>query len=109
VRDYIHVVDLVEGHLAALEALPRTKGCEAYNLGTGRGHSVLQMVRAVEQASGRKIPYEVAPRRPGDIASCWADPARAEKGLLWRATRGLAEMCADSWRWQSGNPNGYSR
>jgi UDP-glucose 4-epimerase len=108
VRDYIHVVDLVEGHLAALEALPRTQGCVAYNLGTGNGSSVLEMVRAVEEASGRRIPYEVVRRRPGDIASCWADPARAEKGLGWRARRGLKEMCADSWRWQSRNPNGYS-
>jgi UDP-glucose 4-epimerase len=108
VRDYIHVVDLVEGHLAALEALPRTQGCVAFNLGTGNGSSVLEMVRAVEEASGRRIPYEVVRRRPGDIASCWADPARAEKGLGWRAKRGLKEMCADSWRWQSRNPNGYS-
>ena len=109
VRDYIHVVDLVEGHLAALEALPRTRGGVAYNLGTGSGTSVLEMVRAVEEASGRKIPFEIAGRRPGDIAACWADPARAAEGLNWRAKRGLREMCADSWRWQSGNPNGYSR
>ena len=109
VRDYIHVVDLVEGHLAALEALPRTRGCVAYNLGTGSGTSVLEMVRAVEEASGRKIPFEIAGRRPGDIAACWADPARAAEGLNWRAKRGLREMCADAWRWQSGNPNGYSR
>jgi UDP-glucose 4-epimerase len=108
VRDYIHVMDLVEGHLAALQALPRTQGCVPYNLGTGRGSSVLEMVRAVADASGRRIPYEVVRRRPGDIASCWADPARAEKGLGWRARRGLKEMCADSWRWQSRNPNGYS-
>jgi UDP-glucose 4-epimerase len=108
VRDYIHVVDLALGHLAALEALPRTEGCVAYNLGTGTGTSVLEMVRAVEEASGSKVPYEVVGRRPGDIASCWADPARAAKGLSWRASRGLREMCADSWRWQKGNPNGYS-
>ncbi|MFI5402763.1 MAG: UDP-glucose 4-epimerase GalE [Planctomycetota bacterium] len=108
VRDYIHVVDLVLGHLAALEALPRTEGCVAYNLGTGTGTSVLEMVRAVEEASGSKIPYEVVGRRPGDIASCWADPARAAQGLSWRASRGLREMCADSWRWQKANPNGYS-
>jgi len=109
VRDYIHVVDLVLGHLAALDALPRTQGCAAYNLGTGTGYSVLEMVRAVEAASGRKVPFEITGRRPGDIAACWADPARAAEALSWRATRGLAEMCADSWRWQSGNPNGYNR
>jgi UDP-glucose 4-epimerase len=108
VRDYIHVVDLVLGHIAALDALPRTKGCAAFNLGTGRGSSVLEMVRAVEEASGRKIPYEVVARRPGDIASCWADPGRAAEALSWRATKGIAEMCADSWRWQNANPNGYS-
>jgi len=109
VRDYIHVVDLVVGHIAALEALPRTEGCVAYNLGTGKGLSVLEMVRAVEEASGRKIPFEVVARRPGDIAACWADPARAAEGLSWRASRGLKEMCADAWRWQDANPNGYSR
>ncbi len=109
VRDYIHVVDLVLGHLAAIEALPRTRGCVAYNLGTGSGTSVLEMVRAVEQAARRKIPFEIVARRPGDIAACWADPALAANGLSWRATKGLGEMCADSWRWQSGNPNGYSK
>jgi UDP-glucose 4-epimerase len=109
VRDFIHVMDLVEGHLAALRALDRTKGCVTYNLGTGRGFSVLEVVRAVEAATGRRIPYEVVARRPGDIAACWADPARAAAGLDWHATRGLPEMCADAWRWQSGNPNGYPR
>ncbi len=108
VRDYIHVVDLALGHLSALEALPRTEGCVAFNLGTGSGTSVLEMVRAVEETSGQKIPYEVVGRRPGDIAACWADPARAAQGLSWRASRGLREMCADSWRWQKANPNGYS-
>jgi UDP-glucose 4-epimerase len=108
VRDYIHVVDLVEGHLAALHALERTRGCVAFNLGTGRGFSVLEMVRAVEEVAGRKIPLEVVGRRPGDIAACWADPARAAQGLSWRASRGLEEMCADAWRWQSANPRGYS-
>jgi len=107
VRDYIHVVDLVEGHLAALAALPRTEGCVAYNLGTGRGYSVLEVVRAVEEIVGRKIPYEVVARRPGDIAACWADPARAAEGLSWRAGRGIREMCTDAWRWQSANPDGY--
>jgi UDP-glucose 4-epimerase len=108
VRDYIHVVDLVLGHLAALDALERTRGCVAYNLGTGRGTSVLEMVGAVEEACGKTIPYEVVARRPGDIASCWADPGLAADALRWRATRGVAEMCVDAWRWQSGNPNGYS-
>lgn len=109
VRDYIHVVDLVEGHLAALDALARTDGCVAYNLGTGKGMSVLEMVRAVEEAAGRKVPFEIVGRRAGDIAACWADPSRAAERLSWRATRGIREMCADAWRWQSGNPNGYSR
>jgi UDP-glucose 4-epimerase len=109
VRDYIHVMDLVEGHLAALRALGQTKGCEAYNLGTGRGYSVLEVLRAVENATLRRIPYETVSRRPGDVAACWADPARAAAGLNWHAARGLQEMCADAWRWQSGNPNGYSR
>jgi UDP-glucose 4-epimerase len=108
VRDYIHVVDLALGHLAALDALPRTKGCAAYNLGTGKGSSVLEMLRAVEAASGRRIPYEIVARRPGDIAACWADPGWAAEDLNWRALRGLEEMCADAWRWQNGNPNGYS-
>jgi UDP-glucose 4-epimerase len=109
VRDYIHVVDLVEGHLAALRALGRTKGCEAVNLGTGRGWSVLEVVRAAEAATGRKIPFEIVARRPGDIAACWADPSRAAGKLGWRAGKSLDEMCADAWRWQRENPNGYSR
>ena len=107
VRDYIHVTDLALGHLAALAHLATHGGIRAWNLGTGRGCSVLEVVRAFEEASGRKVPYRVVPRRPGDIARCWADPSRAEQELGWKATRGLAEMCADAWRWQSTNPAGY--
>jgi len=100
VRDYIHVMDLAEGHVAALDHLERAGGILTVNLGTGRGVSVLEMVEAFGRASGRPIPYNVAPRRPGDIASCWADPARAERLLGWRARRDVAAMCADAWRWQ---------
>jgi len=107
VRDYIHVTDLALGHLGALAKLEGAPGLRTWNLGTGRGFSVLEVVRAFEEASGRKVPYRVVPRRPGDIARCWADPTRAERELGWRATRGLAEMCADAWRWQSTNPDGY--
>jgi len=107
VRDYIHVVDLARGHLAALAELFRSGKSFTANLGTGRGYSVLEMVRAFEQASGRKVPYQIVDRRPGDIAVCYADPAKAWHLLDWRAKKGLAEMCADHWRWQSMNPNGY--
>ena len=107
VRDYIHVEDLAAGHLKAIEKLTANPGVVIYNLGTGRGYSVLEMVRAFAAASGREIPYRIAPRRPGDIAVCYADPARAQQELGWRATRGLEEMCADAWRWQSMNPDGY--
>jgi UDP-glucose 4-epimerase len=107
VRDYIHVVDLALGHLAALDRLAANPGVVAYNLGTGRGHSVLEVVAAFEQATGRHIPYRIVARRPGDVAVSYADPARAEAELGWRAVRGLDEMCADAWRWQSQNPNGY--
>jgi len=110
VRDYIHVVDLALGHLKALNVLEQLKKndeCLTVNLGTGTGYSVLDIVRAFEQASGRSIPYRVAPRRPGDIASCYADPQRAFELLGWRAERGLNTMCADTWRWQSGNPAGF--
>jgi UDP-glucose 4-epimerase len=100
VRDYIHVVDLALGHLAALGALSREPGLLTVNLGTGRGYSVLEMVHAFEQASGRPVPYRIAPRRPGDIAQCFADPALAANLLGWRAERGIDAMCADSWRWQ---------
>jgi UDP-glucose 4-epimerase len=107
VRDYIHVVDLAEGHLRALEALRDRTGVHVWNLGTGRGHSVLEMVRAFESVSGRRVPYRLANRRPGDVATCYADPAKAERELNWKATRGLTEMMRDTWRWQSMNPSGY--
>ncbi|OQA46991.1 MAG: UDP-glucose 4-epimerase [Chloroflexi bacterium ADurb.Bin325] len=108
VRDYIHVVDLALGHLAALDHLATNPGVVAYNLGTGRGYSVLEVVDAFGQAVGRPIPYRIVARRPGDIAVSYADPARAQAALGWRAVRGLADMCADTWRWQSQNPNGYA-
>ena len=107
VRDYLHVVDLARGHVRALEAIDALAGFTPINLGTGSGTSVLQMVAAFEQANGVAIPYVIAPRRPGDIAACWADPARAEQLLQWRAERTLAQMCADGWRWQRQNPDGY--
>ncbi|NND68966.1 MAG: UDP-glucose 4-epimerase GalE [Halioglobus sp.] len=107
VRDYIHVMDLVEGHVHALDYIFDQPGLHTINLGTGTGISVLEMVRAYEQASGRDIPYEVVERRAGDIATCWADPSLAADLFNWRATRSLEEMCEDSWRWQSGNPTGY--
>jgi len=100
VRDYIHVVDLAEGHVAALDYLDRQGGLLTVNLGTGRGYSVLEMVKAFAEASGRNIPYRVAPRRAGDIAQCWADPGLANRLLGWQAKRGLAQMCEDAWRWQ---------
>lgn len=107
VRDYIHVVDLAEGHVRALEYLGRGPGLLTLNLGTGRGHSVREMVAAVERASGRPVPCRVAPRRPGDVAQCWADPSRAAELLGWRAERDLDQMCRDAWRWQQANPEGY--
>ncbi len=107
VRDYIHVVDLAVGHLRALERLRTAPGVHTYNLGTGNGYSVLEIVAAFERACGRPIPYRVTGRRPGDIAECYADPSRARAELGWRAGRGIDEMCADAWRWQSGNPDGY--
>ncbi|GGX60527.1 UDP-glucose 4-epimerase GalE [Saccharospirillum salsuginis] len=107
VRDYIHVVDLAKGHVKAIEKLTSKPGCVAYNLGTGIGYSVLQMVKAFEEASGREVPYKLADRRPGDIACCYADPAFAERELGWKAEKGLKEMVEDSWRWQSENPRGY--
>ena len=106
VRDYIHVMDLAEGHVAALSRLLDKPGSLTVNLGTGQGHSVLQVAHAFEQASGRDIPIHFAPRRPGDVASCYADPALAHDLLGWKTTRSLADMCADSWRWQHMNPNG---
>lgn len=107
VRDYIHVVDLALGHLKALEKLRSNPGLVVYNLGTGKGSSVLDMVEAFEQASDKKVPYQIAPRRPGDIAACYADPSKAEKELGWQAKRSIQEMCEDTWRWQAKNPDGY--
>ncbi|MBP1967066.1 UDP-glucose 4-epimerase GalE [Paenibacillus aceris] len=107
VRDYIHVVDLARGHLKALEAVMATTGVEAYNLGTGRGHSVLEMVSVFEKVTGIHIPYTIAKRRPGDIGICYADSSKAERELGWVAQKGIEEMCIDSWRWQLNNPEGY--
>ena len=107
VRDYIHVVDLALGHVKAIKKLEAKEGVSIYNLGTGNGYSVLQMVKAMEKACGHEIPYEIKPRREGDIATCYADPSKAKRELGWEAQRGLDEMCEDSWRWQSQNPNGY--
>jgi len=107
VRDYIHVVDLAQGHVKAVEKLAEGPGVRVWNLGTGQGYSVLEMARAFARASDRPVPHKIVPRRAGDIAQCWADPAKAERELGWKATRGLREMCEDAWRWQSRNPNGY--
>jgi UDP-glucose 4-epimerase len=107
VRDYIHVVDLALGHLKALEKVMQSKGVEAYNLGTGTGYSVLELVSAFEVASGTKVPYKITARRPGDVAVCYADPSKAKKELGWKAERGIQEMCIDAWRWQENNPIGY--
>ena len=108
VRDYIHVMDLVEGHVAALEYLQCNDGLLSVNLGTGRGCSVLELVRVFEQASGRRIHYSIIDRRPGDIAECWADPSLAESLLGWKAKLTIKDMCVDTWRWQSLNPDGYN-
>ena len=108
VRDYIHVVDLAEGHVKALDnILEGNKGVQVFNLGTGHGYSVLDIVKAFEKASGKNVPYKIVARRPGDIATCYSDPTKAKEVLGWEAKRGLAEMCEDSWRWQSQNPNGF--
>lgn len=107
VRDYIHVVDLALGHIAALEHMPAPNTCEAYNLGTGKGFSVLEVIAAFEKASGKRIPYEVVARRPGDIATCYADSSKAKRNLQWQTTLSLEQACTDAWRWQSHNPNGY--
>jgi UDP-glucose 4-epimerase len=107
VRDYIHVVDLASGHLSALKALQGRRGAHVWNLGTGQGYSVLEMVKAFETACGRMVPYRIAPRRPGDIATCYADSTKAEQDLGWKAVRGLPEMMRDAWQWQSMNPEGY--
>lgn len=107
VRDYIHVVDLAKGHLKALEKLKTNSGLVTYNLGTGNGYSVLDIVKAFSEASGREIPYKITARRPGDIATCYSDPRKANEELGWTAEKGIKEMCEDSWRWQSQNPKGY--
>lgn len=107
VRDYIHVVDLANGHVRALEAISRSCGLKIYNLGTGHGYSVLDVVNAFEKANGVKIPYSIKPRRPGDIDSCYSDPEKAFKELGWKAKYGIEDMCRDSWNWQKNNPDGY--
>ena len=106
VRDYIHVVDLAKGHVAAIEKLSES-GVRVYNLGTGNGYSVLDMIHAFSKACGKKIPYEILPRRAGDIPACYASSAKAERELGWRAERDLETMCKDQWNWQRQNPNGY--
>jgi len=107
VRDYIHVVDLAKGHVAAVEYVTKHTGCEVFNLGTGTGYSVLDIVSTFVEVNKVAVPYEITARRPGDIATCYADPAKSEKLLGWKAEKNLADMCRDSWRWQSANPRGY--
>ena len=107
VRDYIHVVDLAKGHIRALDKLNTNCGLVTYNLGTGNGYSVLDMVKAFSKASGQDVPYKIVERRPGDVAMCYADPTKANVELGWKAEYGIKEMCEDAWRWQSNNPNGY--
>lgn len=107
VRDYIHVMDLASGHIKALEALDNQSGCQVYNLGTGSGYSVLEVIKTFEKISGKEIPYKITARRPGDIAECYADPALSKKVLNWQAEFGLNEMIRDHWNWQVNNPNGY--
>ena len=107
VRDYIHVVDLALGHVRAIEKLMEKPGVVIYNLGTGQGYSVLDMIKAFSEASGREVPYVISGRRAGDIAACYADPAKAKRELNWVAERGVKEMCEDTWRWQTANPKGY--
>jgi UDP-glucose 4-epimerase len=108
VRDYIHVVDLAMGHIKALEKLEKKPGLVTYNLGTGQGYSVMEVIAAFEKACGKPIPYKIFPRRPGDAAICYADPGKANHEMGWYARRGIDEMCADMWRWQSQNPHGYT-
>jgi UDP-glucose 4-epimerase len=108
-RDYIHVVDLALGHVDSLQRVLQSSGHWTVNLGTGTGYTVLEVIRAFERASGRSVPFEIVNRRPGDIASCYADPANALTLLGWRAKRPLDQMCEDHWRWQSNNPNGFDR
>ncbi len=108
VRDYIHVMDLAKGHVAAVKYTTQNKGCEVFNLGTGTGYSVLDMVNTFREVNQVALPYQIVERRPGDIATCYADPAKSAEKLGWKAEKTLADMCRDSWRWQSSNPNGYS-
>ena len=107
VRDYIHVVDLAIGHVKAIEGMEKLPGVNIYNLGTGTGYSVLDIIKAFDKACGMDLPYVIDPRRPGDVAACYSDPAKAEKELSWKAERGIEEMCRDAWNWQSKNPDGY--
>jgi len=107
VRDYIHVVDLSIGHLRAVEKLKENPGVITHNLGTGNGYSVLDIVKAFEKTSSKKVSYKIVERRPGDIAECYADPQKAKDELNWAATNEIEEMCTDAWRWQEANPNGY--
>ena len=109
VRDYIHVVDLAKGHVAAVEYAGGNTGCEVFNLGTGTGYSVLDMVKAFGKANGLELPYKIAPRRPGDLAACYADPSKSEQKLGWKAQKNLQDMCRDAWNWQSKNPMGYEK
>jgi UDP-glucose 4-epimerase len=108
VRDYIHVVDLAKGHACAVDYVVKHKGTEVFNLGTGVGYSVLDMVKAFEDANGVKVPYRITDRRPGDIAECYADSTKAKELMGWTAEKTLVDMCGDSWRWQKNNPNGYN-
>ena len=108
VRDYIHVVDLARGHVASVKYVTENSGCDVFNLGTGTGYSVLDMVNAFEAANGVKVPYQIVDRRPGDLGTCYADPAKSAEKLGWKAEKTLVDMCRDSWRWQSTNPNGYN-
>jgi UDP-glucose 4-epimerase len=109
VRDYIHVVDLAKGHVCALKAIERKCGLAIYNLGTGHGYSVLDVVKAFEKVNGVAVPYTIMPRRAGDIATCYSAPNKAEKELGWKAQYGIEEMCRDSWNWQRKNPNGFEK
>ena len=109
VRDYIHVVDLARGHVAAIDYANHHAGCEIINLGTGVGYSVLDIVHAFQQVNDVPVPYRIAPRRPGDVDACYADPARAKALLHWQAEKILEDMCQDAWRWQRNNPNGYEK
>jgi UDP-glucose 4-epimerase len=109
VRDYIHVVDLAQGHVKALEKLEQNPGIVTYNLGTGNGYSVLDLVKAFSKASKKDLPYKIVERRPGDVAMCYANPDKAYNELKWKAKYAVDEMCEDSWRWQSNNPNGYQK